>query len=362
MHCVKLKNSPFGARIDDINCARLDGGTVDHIRAALVQHQLLVIPGQVHLTPAEEVGFVRKIDIESAGVWRDQKKNPWERFKVEQGNKAGTYQIPFEPGVLVLGQGEIDHHGLNVTLGGDRAAYGEDSGSQVLGGGSLQWHIDGAFYGVEPCNFTQMRCIEAPAGPGHWLYYDDAADDRLWCESGSTAFVSGQTALQQLDADSRGLAARMQVHYLPRPFQTTYRLKNSQNGLRVIDLESERRFELGVESPGVPSDDPDARIYPLVWTCPETGKAALMPHPRCIDHLEDTELRKHMTKTESRLLVEKMMRPGIAPDLVYVHAWNPGDLVIWNNRTMWHSATGELGTEDRRVQHLTAFNGLAPPC
>ena len=34
-------------------------------------------------------------------------------------------------------------------LGGKRAAYGATSGSQVLGGGALQWHIDGVGLFVE---------------------------------------------------------------------------------------------------------------------------------------------------------------------------------------------------------------------
>jgi hypothetical protein len=66
-----------------------------------------------------------------------------------------------------------------VTLGGDRNAYGKDEGSQVLGGGALQWRIDGTFYQFAPCHYTQMRCIEAPAGSGHWLSYGDNKVDRL---------------------------------------------------------------------------------------------------------------------------------------------------------------------------------------
>lgn len=123
--------------------------------------------------------FTEVIDTRGDTIWRDQVNNPWEIFKVQQGNLAGTYQIPDEPGVLVLGVGEIDHYGLKATLGGDRAAYGDDKGSQVLGGGSLQWHIDGTFYEYDPCLYAQMRCIEAPTGEGHWLSYTDGSDYRL---------------------------------------------------------------------------------------------------------------------------------------------------------------------------------------
>ncbi|MCP4390137.1 MAG: hypothetical protein GY802_17730 [Gammaproteobacteria bacterium] len=36
-------------------------------------------------------------------------------------------------------------------------------------------------------------------------------------------------------------------------------------------------------------------------------------------------------------------------------------MAIWNNRSVWHSATGKLSRKDRRVMHLTAFNGDKPP-
>ena len=153
-----INNAPFGATVVHYDCAFPDKTAADEIRLALHQHQLLVFPEQQHLTPQQEVVFYRSIDLKGVDVWRDQSSNPWEVFKVAQGNKAGTYQIPQEPGVLVLGKGDINHFGLKVTLGGERGAYGEDQGSQVLGGGALQWHIDGTFYGYAPCHYTH-KCV-----------------------------------------------------------------------------------------------------------------------------------------------------------------------------------------------------------
>ena len=361
MRISKLKGSRFGATVEDVDCASLDNDAVEQIRLAIFQHQLLVIQNQQNISPAEEVEFYRRINPEADSIWRDQSHNPWERFKVEQGNTAGTYQLPDEPGVLVLGKGKIDHFGLRVTLGGNRSAYGREEGSQVLGGGALQWHVDGTFYDQEPCLFTQMRCIEAPAGMGHWIDYDDGSEARLWCEAGSTAFASGRVAYNLLNPNARMQALDLRVHYLSHPFQATYHLGNSSNGLRTIDPGAERRFRDGLENDGTPIDDPKAKIYPLVWTCEKTGEKALMPHPRCMDHLENASLGKHLGSTASRLLIEELMRPAIEPDLVYVHQWHTGDLVIWNNRCLWHSATGNLSETDRRVQHLTAYNSSLPP-
>lgn len=357
-----INNSLFGANVTDFDCAAPCADAIDEIRFALHQHQLLVFPNQQHLSPQLEVAFYRSIDIDGVSIWRDQTNNPWEVYKVEQGNKAGTYQIPEEPGVLVLGKGEIDHHGLSVTLGGDRGAYGKDRGSQVLGGGALQWHIDGTFYEYAPCHYTQMHCIEAPTGSGHWLSYDDETEDKLWCEAGSTAFASGRLAFDLLPPDSQQQCLHTKVHYASHPFETNYALGNSSNGLRAIDFAAEERFLQGEDFPGSAIDDRLAQVYPLVWTCPVTNQHALMPQPRCLHALEYTKDGSSFPGViESRIQVEAWMRPAIAPENVYVHAWQPGDLVIWNNRSMWHSATGKLSQDDRRVMHLTASNGNKPP-
>jgi alpha-ketoglutarate-dependent taurine dioxygenase len=361
LRIAPFNNQPFGALAEDFDCTEIEIESASRIRKALYRYQLLIFPNQQHLSPADEVRFYRHVDDQAQAVWRDQVNNPWEVFKVEQGNAAGTYQIPDVPGVLVLGKGEIDHHGLRVTLGGDRNAYGDDEGSQVLGGGALQWHIDGTFYRYEPCQFTQMTCIEAPKGGGHWLQYEDGTDARLWCEAGATAFASGRIAFELLSHENRAKANDLLVHYLSNPFQSTYHLGNNGNGLRVSDPESEAVYYDGKELPGEPVNDPDAKVHPLVWTCPGTGEKALMLHPRCMDHLEERSGGRHLGRAESSLMVEQLMRPAIQPETVYIHPWREGDLAIWHNRSLWHSATGKLSRNDRRIQHLTAFNGTVPP-
>ncbi len=362
MEIQPLANAPFGATVLDLDCAS-PGERADELREALHRYEILIFPNQQHLTPRQEVAFCRAIDHHGQGIWRDQQHNPWEVFKVEQGNQAGTYQLPATPEVLVLGKGDIDHHGLKVQLGGTRDAYGGERGSQVLGGGGLQWHIDGAFYEHAPCHYTQMRCIEAPGSGGHWLDYGDGSSDRLWCEAGATAFASGRIAFELLPPATQALCRHTRVHYASHPFRATYQLGNSGNGLRVIDPEAEQRHERGEETAVAPVGDPLAQVHPLVWRCPVTGLPALMPHPRCLQALEQESAggSRYVGLTESRQLVERWMRPAIDPARVYVHAWRAGDLAIWNNRSVWHSATGGLAPGDRRVMHLTAFNGDLPP-
>jgi len=360
MHQEPLANLDFGVSIHDLDCADVDQDLAFQLRTLVAENQVIVFRGQQHLNPNQEVAFYQTVNPDCHSIWRDQENNPWEKYKVEQGNEAGTYQIPGAPGVLVLGKGDINHHGLQVTLGGSRSAYGSDRGSQVLGGGDLQWHIDGTFYECHPCRMTQMRCVEAPVGEGHWVNYNDGSGDRIWCAAGATAFASGRTAFDLLSIGDRRACVNTRVRYASKPFQASMNLANNDNGLRVVNDTGD-----GVENKigSSPVDDPVAKIYPIVWTCQETGKHALMPHPRCLHSLEvdagdNTEI---LSLEESRARVEALMRPAISPHRVYVHNWAPGDLVLWNNHSIWHSATGKLSADDRRVMHLTAYNASTPP-
>ena len=363
MKIENLSSSKFGALIEDFDCASFSQNDINQLRNALHHHQLLVFPQQSHLSPGHEVSFYKALYPVAKSIWRDQINNPWEVYKVEQGNQAGTYQIPHEPGVLVIGKGDINHHGLDVTLGGNRNAYGQDKGSQVLGGGALQWHIDGAFYDKEPCVYTQMHCIESPADAGFWLAYNDGSDHRIWCEAGATAFASGRTAYDLMSADDKALYQQSRVHYAANPFQQHFNLKNSANGLRIIDIDAEADFKQGKDSIIKPPADAKAKSYPLVWRCPISGKAALMPHPRCLIGLQPdpNSASTQMGIVLSRLTIEQLMRPAINPENVYVHQWQAGDLVIWHNHSVWHSATAGLSDQSRRIMHLTAFDGVEAP-
>lgn len=60
-------------------------------------------------------------------------------------------------------------------------------------------------------------------------------------------------------------------------------------------------------------------------------------------------------------ILERLMRKAVDPSLCYTHAWEPGDVVIADNWSVWHSATGGLEPEDRRVMHLSAWDGSRSP-
>jgi hypothetical protein len=60
------------------------------IVAALREHQFLHFPSQHAVTPAAEAALARLFDPAASSAWRDQRSNPWERYKAERlGGEAG---------------------------------------------------------------------------------------------------------------------------------------------------------------------------------------------------------------------------------------------------------------------------------
>jgi len=54
-----------------------------------------------------------------------------------------------------------------------------------------------------------------------------------------------------------------------------------------------------------------------------------------------------MDETEGLALIRELIERATQPEFVYRHAWQPGDLVIWDNLSTMHRAT-ELVSEDYR--------------
>jgi xanthine dioxygenase len=97
-----------------------------------------------------------------------------------------------------------------------------------------------------------------------------------------------------------------------------------------------------------------------VWKNPITGELALQAHACCIEQLV-TDGVALSDLSECRRIIYDLMRPAIAPAKVYAHPWRPGDLVIFNNRGIWHSVVGALTPADRRVYHQCNLASNEPP-
>lgn len=89
------------------------------------------------------------------------------------------------------------------------------------------------------------------------------------------------------------------------------------------------------------------QAHPVVRTHPETGRKALYVSPAFTVALED------MTVAESRPILEMLHAAGHAPDVCYRRRWRPGDLVMWDNRSVQHYAVHDYGDAPRTMHRIT---------
>ena len=77
--------------------------------------------------------------------------------------------------------------------------------------------------------------------------------------------------------------------------------------------------------------DKGAPLRPVIKTHPETGRKSLYTgrHAYGIEGL---------SAEESEALLDKLMADACQPPRTYLHAWQVGDLVVWDNRCLMHRA------------------------
>ena len=87
--------------------------------------------------------------------------------------------------------------------------------------------------------------------------------------------------------------------------------------------------------------------HPLVRTHRETGKRALFSSAAYIKGFVGLE------KEESDALLMELYAHQSRPEFVYTHRWQAGMLVMWDNRSVLHAATGGYDGYDRLLHRTT---------
>jgi alpha-ketoglutarate-dependent taurine dioxygenase len=85
-------------------------------------------------------------------------------------------------------------------------------------------------------------------------------------------------------------------------------------------------------------------LRPLVKTHPETGRRALYIGR----HAHDIP---GLTGEESAQLLDRLLDFACQPPRTVLHAWQPGDIAIWDNRALLHRARPYPRNEPRVMVH-----------
>jgi alpha-ketoglutarate-dependent taurine dioxygenase len=144
----------------------------------------------------------------------------------------------------------------------------------------------------------------------------------------------------------------MHLAYDELPQETRRRI----DGLRAIHVYQSRHsarklMELSAENR---SQVPDAVTHPIVRTHPESGRKAIYINPIRIEGIVG------MPETEALHLLGHLLDHAMQPQYEYRHQWRPGDLVIWDNRSLLHKANGDYDMSQPRYLYRVMLQGDVP--
>ncbi len=186
--------------------------------------------------------------------------------------------------------------------------------------GSL-WHSDWSFQVTPPSATLLYGAVIPPRG-------------------GDTVFANGYAAFEALSPTMRRLLGELDGVHSAAPAY-------GPKGLFSRDDES-RSMRIIVSA-----DAERCEAHPVVRRHPESGRAALY-----VNHVYTVGI-DGMRVGESRALLEYLFAHMTHEDFVYRHRWEPGSLLMWDNRCVVHYADG--GYEGhRRVMYRSTLAGERP--
>jgi taurine dioxygenase len=253
---------------------------------------------------AADIGAIRRLAVEnSLVVLRDQKLTPHE---------FAAFSAKFGP---------LEYHVLDRFLMDDpREVYvisnivenGKPLGNDREGFG---WHTDLSYF-AEPTAFTLLLGIETPA------------------EGADTLFASTYAALDALPAAKRAAIEGLKAIH---SYRTLHAFRGGKPPLTQEQL----------------ARTPDV-AHPLIRTHPETGRKSLYLGGQCIAGVEG------LPPDEGKKLVADLFDFVVSGPFTQAHKWRPGDLVLWDNRGLLHSASEYDRARHRRLIWRTSAKGERP--
>ena len=99
---------------------------------------------------------------------------------------------------------------------------------------------------------------------------------------------------------------------------------------------------------------PNAVLHPLVRTHPETGRKAIYINPIRVEGIVGLDHK------EALPLLDELLAHATQPRFIYRHQWQPGDLVMWDNRCLLHKANGDYDMAQLRYLYRVMLQGSVP--
>jgi taurine dioxygenase len=163
------------------------------------------------------------------------------------------------------------------------------------------------------------------------------------------------TALHAINLPDHGgdtQYVNMHLAYDKLPDKTKRRL----DGLKAIHVyQSRHSARKLMELTGDGRDRvPEAVVHPIVRTHPESGRKAIYINPIRIEGIVG------MAEAEALALLADLLEHATQARHQYRHQWRPGDLVMWDNRSLLHKANGDYDMSQLRYLYRIMLKGDVP--
>jgi len=184
------------------------------------------------------------------------------------------------------------------------------------------WHSDWSFQARPPAGTCLYGITIPPVG-------------------GDTLFANQHAALDALPAAMRSkLEGRMAIHSARRAYAPDGAYGTRDQPKRSMDIRPSMEAE-------------KTQLHPLIRRHPETGREGLFS---CFGYIIGIE---SMPVEESTPLLIELYQWQSREEFQYRHRWQAGMLLMWDNRSVLHAATGGYDGHDRLLHRTTiaAWNG-----
>ncbi|OAG06576.1 alpha-ketoglutarate dependent xanthine dioxygenase [Paraphaeosphaeria sporulosa] len=276
-------------------------------------------------------------------------------------------RIPRAPQVTVIGSGHVENYegiGELDLQHLDQSSFHEyPLSEQEIADGltrPYRWHMDAALYENLPGIVTSLHAIEVPKVPKQRLQFPQG--EIMDVAAGATLFFSGARNFDALSPEEQEFALNTTVHYAPRAYEMIRNCKASSDGLTIENVGRETLI------PDLPPFDPEkVHSFPMVWTNPSNGLPHLQIAGCCVYSLttiDPSTGNKTVVSelAEVRRICHELQEKVYRPENVYAHSWQKGDLVIFHNRGVMHSISGQLAHfKERRLLWQCNMASSTPP-
>ena len=177
------------------------------------------------------------------------------------------------------------------------------------------WHSDWSFMKKPPSATLLHSKIIPPVG-------------------GNTLFANTEKAFDALPDEMKDKLRNLKVIHsakIPYADDGFYALEKEERSMKIL-----------------PSKEAKATFsHPMIKIHPETKKECLFINPVYTINIEG------FSEDESQQLLWELYEHMIQDQFIYEHVWNENMLIMWDNRTVMHQATGGYDGYDRLLHRIT---------